>query len=448
MENRTLCIRVIERARELLGDIGFIGRHRTRPEDFTRQRCFSFPVVMLLVLQKTLKSIQLHLQEFFEALSKEALQRRVASDGAWTQARAKLKHTAFIELNKEAVLKPLEASAEDLLLWRGMRLISNDSSLLRLPWSEVLFAHFGGQEVIEPDGTRKVRVPHARLSVAYDCLNRVAIDARVGTFNQGEIGLALEHLGFLRPGNLWVGDRGYSSYVMLARLRARNINFVVRCKRHSFREADELFSRNEDGASITTSLSAKRARGANPDESLPETICVRFVSVRLSSGELEVLVTSLLDEESFPPESLKEVYHWRWGVESFYGQLKGLLDLENLSGLTVEAMLQDIHAAVFLCGLESILSREAQNHLNHPSSPPRSKRHQQKVNHHVSFHTLKSRVIDLLIGKDPAEKVFAELTALFLAKPVAIRPERSSPRYPPRTSRSLNYQKRVRKITF
>lgn len=446
MENRSLCIRVIERARELMRDWGFEARHRVSPKDFTRKRCFTFGVVMLLVLQKTLKSIQLHLQEFFEALREEAPQHS-ATDGAWSQARAKLKHTAFIELNQEAVLKPLEASAQDLLLWKGYRLVSNDSSLLRLPWSKALFAHFGGQHTVHPDGTPGVRVPHARLSVVYDCLNRVALDARVGTYKQGEIELAQEHLDTLRPGSLWIGDRGYCSYALLARLHLQKIDFVVRCKRHSFAEVDELFRRNEDGASIVTRISSKHVRGAKSAGPLPAEILVRFVSVQLSTGELEVLVTSLVDEKAFPPESLKEVYHWRWGVETFYGQLKGLLDLENLSGLTVEAMLQDIHAAVFLCGLESLLTREAQNQLDQPSSNQR-RRHSQKVNHHVSFHTLKSRVIDLLIGKDPVEKVFAELTALFLAKPIAVRPERSSPRHPPQLTRSLNYQKRVRKVTF
>src|ERR1022692_3735676 len=45
---------------------------------------------------------------------------------------------------------------------------------------------------------------------------------------------------------------------------------------------------------------------------------MRFVSLRLPSGELEVLATSLLEEERYPTEELLTVYHWRWGHETFY----------------------------------------------------------------------------------------------------------------------------------
>src|SRR5258708_14550895 len=60
----------------------------------------------------------------------------------------------------------------------------------------------------------------------------------------------------------------------------------------------------------------------------------RFVSVRLPTGELEVLVTSLLDETLYPTAEFLSVYHWRWGHETFHLMLKGRLELENFSGRT------------------------------------------------------------------------------------------------------------------
>src|SRR5437867_10563407 len=53
----------IEKLRQQLCDVQFSARHRVRPEDFTRQRQLTFPIVMLFVLQKTVKSIQRHLHE-------------------------------------------------------------------------------------------------------------------------------------------------------------------------------------------------------------------------------------------------------------------------------------------------------------------------------------------------------------------------------------------------
>ena len=56
---------IILTLRTLLSDAGFLARHRSTPRAFTRQRKLPFDCVMLLILQKTLKSIQLHLHEFF-----------------------------------------------------------------------------------------------------------------------------------------------------------------------------------------------------------------------------------------------------------------------------------------------------------------------------------------------------------------------------------------------
>jgi hypothetical protein len=39
-------------------------RHRQRPQDFTRECVLTFPVLMLFLLQKSLKSLQTRLHEF------------------------------------------------------------------------------------------------------------------------------------------------------------------------------------------------------------------------------------------------------------------------------------------------------------------------------------------------------------------------------------------------
>ncbi len=92
---------------------------------------------------------------------------------------------------------------------------------------------------------------------------------------------------------------------------------------------------------------------------LPEEITVRFVRVTLSTGEYEVLVTSLLDEAEFPDGDFLHIYYMRWGTEGFYGILKTRLNLENFSGKTAESVYQDFYATVYLSGLESILTADA-----------------------------------------------------------------------------------------
>lgn len=447
MEEKLSGVEVIEKVRTILGEAAFPAKHRVNEKAFTRKRALTFVRVMLLVLQKTLKSLQLHLHEFFRALPESGL--RAVSASAWTQARAKLRHTAFVELNQRAVVEVVYERPQELSYWHGHRLLATDSSLIRLPQSKELFKFFDGHStIINQKGDCGVCVPMARFSVLYDCLNRIVLDARVGKHTDSEVALSSEHLTAARPGDIIVADRGYAGYLLLAEYASKGLHFIVRCNRQSFAEANRLFERNEDGGSITVTLPARTRLREAKARGLPLELKVRFVTVRLQTGELEVLVTSLLDEKAYPTAEFQKVYHLRWGVETFYGLLKGRLELENFSGLSVESVLQDIHAAVFLTNLESVVTRSAQARLPQPEDPKGRRKHQKKVNRAVSFHALKSRVIDLLIGKEPAEEVLAELNELFVATPVSVRPERVRPRRQPPHSRLIHFLKRMRKIVF
>jgi Transposase DDE domain len=174
-------------------------------------------------------------------------------------------------------------------------------------------------------------------------------------------------------------------------------------------------------------------------------LVVRFVTVRLSTGELEVLATSLLDEAAYPTEAFAEAYWHRWGIETFYGRLKGRLDLENFSGQTVNAVEQDFQAMLFLSNMESIVSAPAQAELPQPSA---QRKQSVQVNKAVSLHALKSHLIELLASAVPLEEVFSRLEGWFVHNPVALRPDRKVPRRKPSAFRSYQYQRRVRKIVF
>ena len=122
----------------------FCARHRRDPADFTRQRLLTFPVVMLFLLQKTTRSVQRHWHSFLQQLGPQNPDGPVPP-GGWTQARAKLSHTAFIALNQE-VLRPgfyAPEQAAQRRLWRGHRLLGCDGSLLRRPVPPPIIKTFG-----------------------------------------------------------------------------------------------------------------------------------------------------------------------------------------------------------------------------------------------------------------------------------------------------------------
>src|SRR5947209_14391994 len=170
----------VQALRRHLCDGDFSARHRVRPEDFTRQRQLTFPVVMLFILQKTVKSIQRHLHEFLDELAGGGMFEPVTAS-AWTHARAKLKHTAFMELNAQTVLPWIYDAerSQKIKRWCGHRLLGVDSSLVRLPDSEELRSQFSLVQVTNHLGTTGTRYAEARMSVLYDLLNRVGLDGRL-----------------------------------------------------------------------------------------------------------------------------------------------------------------------------------------------------------------------------------------------------------------------------
>src|SRR2546425_3210930 len=208
-------ITLIEKLRAKLCDPDFLARHRIRPEDFTRQCPLTFPVLMIFILQKTVKSIQRHLNEFLNELSDGALFEPL-TPGAFTHARAKLKDSAFIELNRGCLLPAIYESERPVQRWHGHRLMGVDSSLTRLPNSRELGESFGWVEVSNQHGTTGTRYPEGRISVLYDLRNRVGLDARLDPSALGEVPLAIQQLEHLQPGDVAINDRGFTGYVFLA----------------------------------------------------------------------------------------------------------------------------------------------------------------------------------------------------------------------------------------
>jgi len=437
---------LIESLRAKLHDETFWSRHRMRPEDFTRQRQLTFPLLTLFILQQTVKSIQRHLHDFLNDLAKGSIFEAVTA-GAVTHARAKLKESAFIELNQQCVLQTAYHSERPVQRWRGHRLVGMDSSLARLPDSDELGQEFGWKEATNQNGSTGTCYPEARLSVVYDVLNRVGLDARLEPSTVGEVSMAIQQLVHLEPGDIQINDRGFTGFIYLALILKGDKHFIARCSTGSFLDAQQMFRLNRANQSKVVWLYAPRDQKAECLRlGLPLKIKVRFVSLRLPTGELEVLATSLLDEEPYPTKEFLTVYHWRWEHETFHLMLKGRLELENFSGRTVEAVRQDVQAAVLLANLESVLSEPAQARLDEQSA---NATHPLQVNRSTSYHAIKHQVLDLLYRDIPVPTVIHKLMKLFQGSPVAVRPNRKVPRRRKQSfNRSYHFQRRVKKVVF
>jgi hypothetical protein len=156
------------------------------------------------ILVKSVNSLQRVLNEWYrdadECISASALR----------QARQKIRHTAFIELLEECVLK-LMHNDRGRKRFKGHRLFAIDASTLRLPTSNKLIESFGTVRYM--NGRQEVACDNveAKVSALCDVLNEIPLAASIHPGRTNDIMAALQHLEILEAGDILMGDRGFGS---------------------------------------------------------------------------------------------------------------------------------------------------------------------------------------------------------------------------------------------
>lgn len=410
----------------------FSDNHKDRQSSFTRERKLPFKSVLQLLLRKSVKSLQLILNEWSSGFS--------ISASALSQARQKFKHTAFIELHEECVTKVMYGDG-DYDTYKGYRLLALDGTTLRLPTSKESRKEFGVVKYM--NGKRAIvnNQVEAKAAILYDVLNRIPVSSNLFPGRTNDIKAGKEALEVLTEKDILVADRGYGGYQFFADIIDKKANFIVRLKDKTYDKYHNLFSDSDTREKI---VEIPKPYVLRDDSSIPDSIKIRLIRIVLSSGEIEVLATSLLDKEKFPYKHFKVLYRKRWEIETYFLTLKSRLSIDNFTGKSKEAILQDFYSTIFISGLETILTEEANQKLK-----DKNVRNPQKVNKAVSFHAIKNKIIALMFEKptDFEEQVLQ----LFLQNPTAVREERPpSPRTlnKHQNRNSMYFQRYARKHVF
>jgi len=300
--------------------------------------------------------LQTLLDTLFESLAGCPV--RAATKSALSQARQKLKASAFVALNQR-LLTSLEAFWPEPR-WRGLRLVAADGTCLRLPdWPENR-AEFGVQA--GPDGQPFVM---ARALGLYSVgAGRMLAATRAG-YEAAERALLLELLPALEEADLLVLDRGFPATWLFALLQQRGRHFLARIDGAQWPEVQAFAASGlaEQVVARAVGRDARRHARALGVELLRDEIRFRLVRVELPGGGVEILATSLLDAEAYPAAGFAEVYHERWGIEEAIKLLKHRLNIEQFSGELPESIRQDFHAKILTANLAWALAHSARETL-------------------------------------------------------------------------------------
>ena len=190
-------------------------------------------------------------------------------------------------------------------------------------------------------------------SIVYDVLDDYIVHASFQRYLASERSAALEHLHNLEDLNIYqnsviIFDRGYYSkdifrycvehqHLCLMRLK-QNYNIAKKCS-----------------GDIITILPSNAKDGT-------KDIRIRVIEVILDDGTKEYLATNLFDSH-ISQQMFRELYFYRWPVETKYKELKSRLAIEEFSGATTTSVLQEFYINVLLSNLSSLIKNQVDEEI-------------------------------------------------------------------------------------
>jgi hypothetical protein len=362
---------LVDNVDKLIDSPEFQTRHKESPKDFTRNRSLDFKTTISFFVNLNKGSYETELKQFFKTKNDQEVAMPEVTKSAVSKARRKLKPSAFIELNDELV-RGYENQG-GFQTWNGFRLVAVDGSTATVPDEDAVKDHFGAWNV-----KNGAPCPKARLSQLFDVQNRITLDALIRPKSEGERELATQHFIKLMPNDLVLLDRGYPAAWLFMLIVSLGAQFCARVKVSQWKIIKKFFKsgKMEKIVKLPVSYVSKQKCGEMGIKDSP--IKVRLIRVELSSGETEILITSLLDKDKFQYDLFAELYFERWPIEEDYKVMKCRTQIENFSGKTVRSVYQDFHAKVFSKNLTMMIVNST-----HPELKKRTEN--RKYEYHINF---------------------------------------------------------------
>lgn len=337
-------------------------------------------------------SVRAELDQFFAHLRQQAQLVHHVSEQAFAQARAKLSGTAIPLLN-DWLIQQVDA-AELIPRWNGLRLVAADAATLRFG----LRASHVPRAAVTEQNAFALFLPGVEMTLA----------ATLYSTSAGERQMLFEHLEKLKADDILLLDRGYQARWLVAALNQAGIRFCMRVDRHDKGgfECVRNFMRSGDAEAIVK-LNAPNQRDV-VDYGCPATQQeVRLVRSVTPDGKVRVLMTNLLDVQTFRATDFGALYHQRWRIEEAFKRLKHRLNLEHVSGLSQLSVMQDFAAKVLCDNLQALACLAATAEKPLPEG--------RRINHAYA-HTVLKQVLPAILLVSSATSLLTDACLLIISQ--------------------------------
>ncbi len=298
-----------------------------------RERLYPPTVTLSLFLGQCLsadRSCQQAVNGWLAQRLSQGLKGHSLSTGGYCKARLRLPQPMISAL-VQGTGRMLSEAAECAWRWQGRAVKLLDGTTVSAPDTCSTQQRYP-QSSLQAVG---VGFPLLRV-VGVICLSTGAVlDAAVGgCVGEGasELALLRQLYAALQPGDVALGDALYCNYFVICALRERGVDMV--CELQGGRRAD--FRRGERLGKEDHLVCWPRPRqppwmSRQQYESLPEQLVLRESRVK---GR--VLVSTMGDARAVPKAQLFELYAQRWQVELDLRNIKAVLGMRVLSGMSAQ----------------------------------------------------------------------------------------------------------------
>jgi len=341
----------------------------------------------------------------------------------YCKARARLPEAVPFRLMRSLGRKLHEAVPAEWL-WCGRRVKVVDGTTVSMPDTAANQAEYPQSRAQKPG----LGFPLARVVVVFCLATGVVLEAAIGKYQgkqTGENALFRRLWDEYQPGDVSLGDRGFSSYFDIALLKRRGVDSV--CRLHQARISDYRVGRRlgKEDHIVTW---AKPARPEWMDEatyqSISGTMDVRIVRIRVEIPGFRTrvldVVTTLLDADLYTKKDLADLYRRRWEAELHLRSIKVVLGLDVLRCKTPALVRKEIWMG--LLGYNVIRGAMAEAAKAHGTVP-------QRVSFKGALQTLQANETALREGTPAVRAWLWDILLESIARDeVGHRPNRVEPR--------------------
>lgn len=374
--------KMLNNAREMTFSEKFKGDVCMKKTDFTRNRKLTFADYIGCIMHGNSRSLQSTVDMFIDEHKHQIMD---YSKQAFSKGRLRIKPEAFLRY----FLSSVECFYEDGKYHKikGYRVLAIDGTKYNLPNTDELLVKYGSEKYGK-DGKTQVQ---ALGSGFYDVLNGMLVDVSINRFDASERDLAINHMEALKENNLKTDkelvlmDRGYPSRKLLAYCEDNGYKYVIRCNKDNFLAA----VRDVKGIDETITVQYE-----------DKNYNVRVVTYQIGNTK-ETLLTNL--GKNFTVADLGGLYNMRWKIETLYNDLKNKMEIENFSGKSEIAVLQDFYATMTLSNYASAIEFDCQKKVDAINKDKKLKREYQ-INRAEAINKLKYDFIEMFLEDSPRKR--------------------------------------------